>query len=227
MVPVTATLPSNNEEWIECGTCDRSTCHRVLAQVEKSESDPCTDYWDGYQIIQCLGCRTLSFCHESRNSEDITVDPETGDERPVARRQLFPRRSAGRSMLEDREELPSEVRLVYEEAHNAFTNDLPIMTGFGIRAIIEAVCKAKGMQGNDLKVRIDALVQAGHVTKDGATILHSLRFMGNDAVHEMRAHKDGELSAAFQVAENLLQNVYIIPKLAENLPTRLETCKNQ
>ena len=51
-----------------------------------------------------------------------------------------------------------------------------------------------------------------------ATILHNLRFMGNAAAHEMKAHSIQEISTALDIVEILLQNVYVLPKLAEVLP---------
>jgi hypothetical protein len=44
--------------------------------------------------------------------------------------------------------------------------------------------------------------------------------LGNAAAHEMKAHNTKELNAAFDVVEYLLRGVYILPKQAENLPSR-------
>ena len=53
-----------------------------------------------------------------------------------------------------------------------------------------------------------------------ATALHSLRFMGNAAAHEMKAHLQKELNAAFDVVEHLLYGVYVLPKQAAQLPDK-------
>ena len=99
-------------------------------------------------------------------------------------------------------------------------NDQPVLAGIGIRAIIEAVCKDRLAKGKNLQEKIDDLAKEGIITKDGAAILHSLRFIGNEAVHEVKAHTDQELTIALGVAEHILNSVYIMPKLAEKLPTK-------
>ena len=58
------------------------------------------------------------------------------------------------------------------------------------------------------------------VTPDGAKILHSLRFMGNDAAHEVEAHPEADLMTALDVVEYLLKGVYILPRLAAKLPKK-------
>ncbi|MCY1381331.1 hypothetical protein D9M69_692250 [compost metagenome] len=92
------------------------------------------------------------------------------------------------------------------------------MAGFGVRAILEAVCKDKGVAGKNLKVKIDNLAEVGLMTQSGAEILHHLRFMGNSAAHEMRSHAAFEISAAFDVIEYLLLGVYVLPEQAALLP---------
>jgi hypothetical protein len=77
------------------------------------------------------------------------------------------------------------------------------------------------MKGRDLKERIGALQAAGFITPDGAEILNHLRQMGNAAAHEMKAHTQDEINAAFDVLEYLLQGVYVLPKLAERLPKKI------
>jgi hypothetical protein len=114
----------------------------------------------------------------------------------------------------------SKVGKIYKETHAALCSELPILAGIGIRAIIEAVCKDKKIKGRNLEEKIDALVAKGLTTPAGAKILHSLRFLGNDAAHEVKAHSTEELASALSVAEHLLQSVYILPGIAKALPKR-------
>ncbi|PYO51623.1 MAG: hypothetical protein DMD83_27285, partial [Candidatus Rokuibacteriota bacterium] len=81
----------------------------------------------------------------------------------------------------------------------------------GIRAIIEAVCRDRNASGEDLFEKINDLLAQGVLTKDGSDILHRLRVLGNNAAHEIKAHSATELTLAMDVAEHLLQAVYILP----------------
>jgi hypothetical protein len=114
--------------------------------------------------------------------------------------------------------LPAGVHRIYNETHRALCEGLPVLTGIGIRAIVEAVCNEKGAAGKNLEQQIDSLKTMSLITPDGASILHSLRFMGNKAAHEVKPHTPEELATAFDVAEYLLKGVYVLPELGNKLP---------
>ena len=114
--------------------------------------------------------------------------------------------------------LPHNVYRIYQEAHGALCAELGILAGLGLRALVEAVCVDRQVTNGNLQSKIDQLATAGHITQAGARILHSLRFMGNAAAHEVKAHTPQQLNAAFDVVEHLLQGVYVLPSQAANLP---------
>ena len=219
---VTVKPAKDRQTWISCGSCGKVTCHEVLTSVSTSDSNPGGDIsvWEDFLTVQCGGCKTVSFCVESSCSEGYYYNPETDREELSVSTRLYPSRTAGRSELEHAHLLPHNVFLIYEETRASLSNDLPVLAGIGIRAIVETVCKDRTAQGKNLKDRIDNLVILRIITPDGAKILHSLRFMGNDAAHEVKAHSQEELSTAFDVAEYLLKGTYILPKLANKLPKR-------
>jgi hypothetical protein len=84
--------------------------------------------------------------------------------------------------------------------------------------LVEVVCKERKAPGKDLQKRIDGLVENGDLTAAGAAILHSIRTMGNEAAHEVKAHASEDLSTAFDVVEHLLMGIYILPAKASKLP---------
>ena len=81
-----------------------------------------------------------------------------------------------------------------------------------MRALIETICKEKGTAGKYLNNKIDDLVKKGFLTPVGAKTLHKIRTLGNDAAHEVKPHSEKQLSLAMDVAEHLLDEVYILPK---------------
>lgn len=60
-------------------------------------------------------------------------------------------------------------------------------------------------------MKIDYLVKQGVLTTEGATILHKIRTLGNNAAHEVKPHDYVELGLALDVIDHLLQGVYILP----------------
>lgn len=211
--------PKGGEVWIACaGTCRKETCHTVLTDVEESDAtfDGDIQWWNSYKTVQCLGCKTVSYCHEHSNTEDFDHD-EDGQMVAAVTRKLYPSRIAGRGEMDGSRELPHGLYRVYRETHSAISNNLAVLAGVGIRAIVEAVCNEKAAPGKNLQERIDSLVTLGLTTPDGAKILHSIRTMGNKAAHEAKANNAAELGVALDVIEHLLQGVYILPRRAATL----------
>ncbi len=213
----------DTELWVPCPTCSVATAHK---QVLAAESKGLVDGWYGwlekYQIIQCQGCKTLSFRHESSNSEDLVIaggeedDPEF---EPNVVELLYPPREKRRSLLDDFTALPANIIALYLEAHLALVHKMQVLTGLGIRALVESVCKDKGARGN-LSAMIDELVGKGVLKAGEAAILHKLRFMGNQAAHEFEPHSDIVLNRAFDIVEHMLTTVYLLSLRARALPNR-------
>jgi hypothetical protein len=210
--------PKDAEIWAACGSCGKETAHKILAKIARFDESPCGDIqvWNDYHIIQCQGCKIVSFCEESSCSEDVGFDEEGKPEFIVTQR-LYPGRVVGRPLLEEFYNLPHGVAQIYKQTHEALCGKLSILAGVGLRIIVEAVCSERKASGRDLKERINNLVKQGVVTNDGADILHSIRLLGNKAAHETQANTQDELYAAFEVVEHLLKAVYIIPRKAQKL----------
>ena len=213
------TLNNRNGETIVivCGECSRSTVHEILTDIASDDESYGGDIqvWQSYLIVQCRGCLTLSFCKESTCSEDW--DPQN-DNQLIVRRDLFPGRIAGRPPLGDVYLLPWELQKIYVEARSAIMQGLPILSGIGIRAIVETVCNERGATGANLFQKINSLVTLSLITQQEAAVLHDLRFMGNEAAHKVKAHKSDELNLAFDVVEHLLNTVYLLAEQTKRLP---------
>jgi len=94
---------------------------------------------------------------------------------------------------------------------------LSILSGIGIRAIVEAVCKEKKTTGKNLQERIDDLVKKQLLTPASAEILHNLRVLGNKASHEVKPHNAEQLAVAMDVIDHLLMDAYILPLKVEKV----------
>jgi hypothetical protein len=217
----TTTTPDAQFVGASCGACNRETRHKVLADTSThwAYDDDQVDVWVRHQIIQCQGCLTVSFRESSKCSEEFEYDERTGGMYLPETVKLFPSRISGRAVMREAHLLPHNVYRIYQEAHAALCAELGILAGLGLRSLVEAVCVDRQVTKGNLQEKIDALATAGHITAAGAKILHSLRFMGNAAAHEVKAHTPQQLNAAFDVVEHLLQGVYVLPTQAADLPS--------
>lgn len=198
---------------LPCLRCDTETYHKVLKSIDEVEQGDWGAYGESHQIVACLGCRTVSFRKEWGTDAIVGVDDD-GKPEYESNEELYPSRVAGRKRIDHAYELPSGMRQVYEETHKAVCGKQPILAGIGIRAIVETVCKDKEAKGNSLQAKIDGLVELGVLTKEGAEILHQTRLYGNDSAHEANPISERNLGLLMDIAENLLVNVYVLPKRA-------------
>jgi hypothetical protein len=211
----------DTERRLPCSKCDGETIHRVLVSTNTSETNRYTEetYIGDYEIVQCQGCKTISFrkCLWIPGNVDIN---DLGEYEGIEDEELYPGRIVGRRKLANSQDLPLKIIIIYGETYMALCNKLPVLTGIGIRTLVEAVCSDKNITGTNLKSKIDSLVSVGLLTKDGAEILHSLRIMGNYAAHEVKPHTEEELNIALDIVEHLLEGVYLLPNKATKLPKR-------
>lgn len=195
---------------IDCVGCSRQTKHDVLhrkhVRWDDKESGICGG--DEYLTLECRGCGDISLAIDTWNSEDTDEDWQ-----PISTRTLYPSRPV-RKPIAAYLYLPSKVLNVYQETLKAIGSKAPILAAIGIRAVVEAVCKDKNCPERNLEKNIDFLVKKGHLAPDQADFLHLQRFMGNTAAHEIEPPEASELTAALDIAENLLTTLYVLPELA-------------
>lgn len=199
---------------IECRKCCRETNHKVIASYVEDGADERDNlnhyYWtDISQIIQCVGCELVSFRTISTNSEDYEYDGEGRYQCETVK--FYPGRSTGLKGV-DRNFVPYRVAQLYQEAKTAVENDLSIIGGIGVRAILDAVCKEVKASGDNLYQQIDDLHKKSLVTKEGAAALHKIRLLGNKAAHEGEAHSREQLLLALEIVEYILTGTYVMPE---------------
>lgn len=202
-----------------CRVCQHTTNHEIYA--EKSQSSSPDDYPESvsYQIVECLGCTTISFRqvtfdygsaypknHDYEDDDNEWIVPEDVS--------VFPKFIKNHKSLEWWA-LPDIVRKIYQELLEAFRSNEKILAGLGLRATIEAVCNDLNIDGKSLEARINKLATNGYISKKDAERLHGIRFMGNDAAHEIKMPQEESLSVALKIVEHLLSSVYILEKEIE------------
>lgn len=201
-----------------CRRCGQPTKHRIVAALETtSTASDGVDHGTDYQIIRCCGCDCVSF-REVFWHEDWE-HPETGE--PVYNVTLYPEQPKQPKVPESVDPyvitLPEAVRRMYSEVVLALNHDAPTLAAVGMRSLAEAICKDQGCSKRNLQDKIEELVEKGALAKRQASFLHIHRFMGNDAAHEMTAPPLDELVAGLNVLESLIQTLYQLPELVEEL----------
>jgi Domain of unknown function (DUF4145) len=206
-----------------CLRCNFDTNHIPLHKETVNSDNEDFEYQIKYFIVKCCGCNRISFREEFINIEEQYPD-EDDMWHPIITIDTYPNERKVKQSLRDTFVLPKKLKVVYEEAINAFNSNCFLLTGVGFRAIIEAICLDKNIIGKDLSKKIDNLVKQKLITEKEAQRLHSIRFLGNDSVHEMNVPDKQTLYMVLNIVEHLLNNLYIIDYQAKDY---LETIINQ
>lgn len=195
-----------------CRDCFKKTNHKILSDDTEShrEEYQCDI---SYQVLKCLGCNTRSFRRVFYDLE--AAYPTFADSWEVPEDiTLYPKAVEGHKEIDSLWELPEIVKVIYSEVLMALREDAKVLAGLGLRAAVEAVCNDLRIQGRSLEVRINRLASSGYISRNDAERLHGIRFMGNDAAHDIKKPKDETLSVALQIVEHLMVSVYVLDKKA-------------
>lgn len=200
-----------------CASCDRDTWHSIICSHVESEYEYRAD--TAYQIVQCCGCHTVSFRKVISDYE--AAYPISEDEWEVPRDiTCYPSILKGHREIQDIWDIPDTVREVYTQSIQAIKDSSNILAGIGLRATIEAICNDRNIAGKTLEKRIDALAKGGLISQKDSERLHAIRFLGNDAAHEIKKADPKNLLIALRIIEHLLVNIYILDGEADG---KLET----
>jgi hypothetical protein len=218
LVPETVELNQMQDriESVSCQNCKNKTDHKVLVSADVTQELD-MEYWGtSYQVIQCLGCKRISF---RVNRQDTALCQPSYEK-------IYPSPEK-RSSIKDIDLLPKNVKIIYKETIKAINGYQAILSGIAIRTTLEAIIQEQNVPGDDLSQKINSLTRQGKVTQKYANILHDLRRIGNEAAHSIKPYSPEEIEIAMDVVEHLLQQFYILPHhTKENLSSPLKNKQN-
>ncbi|MFN0256627.1 DUF4145 domain-containing protein [Pedobacter ureilyticus] len=194
-----------------CGHCNTNTNHIVVKSEKKgSTPDANFDWSEEYAIIKCMGCDSLQFRTTYSDETMISWNHEEQEEFYYDIVKYFPKNIVGYKALENSYNIPDKIRVVYNESVEALKNDCYLLCAVGLRAVIEAICIDQGITGRNLEIKINNLVRSKLITEKDSGRLHSIRFLGNDSVHDMEVPKESKIRIALNIIEHLINNLYLI-----------------
>lgn len=216
---------SNKIIWNYCSSCCQDTKHTVLFQKEVTEKDSENEFELSkltFQIVECNGCESVSFRREFLDYLQLEIEEEYATENPEIK--LYPSPLQNHKLLSYTYSLPKKIRLVYEQTILALKGESKLLAAIGFRAVIEAICIEEKIKGQNLEQKINNLVKSRLITDKEGERLHSIRFLGNDSVHEIEMPNDDKLFLVLNIIEQLLRNLYIIDAQARyKLDTIIKT----
>jgi hypothetical protein len=168
-----------------------------------------TEFKSDHQIIKCSGCDTISFRNDNWFSGcQDTVEDGTWEE-------LYP--SPTERTVKKFEQMPEVLTKIYGEVVSSYNSKNVILCATGIRAILEGVCNENSIGDNNLAQKIDALCTNGNVLQKHKEVLHKLRLLGNEAVHQLGEPTQKEIEVALDIMEHIIEDIYDILAKADKI----------
>lgn len=196
-----------------CSSCQQDTKHEVRC-VHEIKGDEDYNFLAEYMVVECRGCGKVSFRYHYRDYEQAF--PISDDEWDVPEEvETYPKVLVSHRELDGIHRVPDLVSLVYEETLTAIREGAGILAGLGLRGTIEAICNEQKITGRNLEVRISKLATQGLISQKDSERLHAIRFLGNDAAHEIIKPNKKQITAALKIIDHLIVSVYILGAEAE------------
>lgn len=205
-----------------CRSCAKTTRHEITHELLIESKEDFFNEEDRWQIIRCLGCYTVAFRHRNDDLDDIEVMNDGTVQHSITE-MTYPRVIANHRGLQSTFYLPLLIRKIYGQTLRALGEQAHVLASIGLRACIEAVCNELKLSAASLEKRIDQLFKAGYVSNGDKKRLHAIRFLGNDAAHEIKEPNQADIRIALEIVEHLLSSVFILEQRASRLDTVAET----
>lgn len=193
-----------------CANCNGLRKHDLLHEIKKSgdEGHGAYNWTEKHLIIECSGCENVSFLKIFGDDTMIRYSDD-GDPYYYEEEQIYPHHLLHGQMLQNLHYLPATLKNIYKETIDALKVNALILTAGGFRAIIEATCNHLKIKRGNLEERIDSLHHKGYLSFAESKRLHSIRFLGNDALHEIETPKVEHLYLLLEIVNHLLASLYI------------------
>lgn len=190
-----------------CNECQHETWHNVLFVERTNGSCEEISWSKDFIVLKCAGCDNVCFKTEASDSESYDVD-EFGNWIPDIYEEHFPASNEGLGNIENIYEIPVSIKLIYSETIKAITDGCYTLAGIGLRATIEAICNHETITGSNLDTKIKRLASNGLISKDDEKKLHAIRFIGNDAAHDVKAPLKNQVIIALKIIQHLISSKY-------------------
>jgi hypothetical protein len=198
-----------NKERILCNTCKVATWHFLLFQTsfirptDYSDPEETTFYGEKWEVFQCMGCEEVTI----RETDEYATDVQFYN--------FLPDRTVEHHKPKRYQSLPENLQRLYGEVINAINKNSLLLCAAGLRALLEGLCENQGIReglneqgktSRSLEGKINGLTSI--IPPGIVRNLHGLRFLGNQALHELEVPSKDDLELALTVIEDIFNVVY-------------------
>jgi len=197
-------------QWIYCNHCRTKTRHVCVGSKDYHSEEDGPGEWGTYRLWTCAGCDTCTM--GDNYSADYMRDQEDEEYYESV---FHPKRAHSVRSEKHFIQLPHKLKSLYKEIITSHNESLNLLCAAGLRALIEGACADKGIAGRNLEEKIEGMKKL--LPENIVKNLHSFRFIGNRAVHELEPPSNLEVTLALNVIEDILNFLYELDYKAKML----------
>lgn len=211
-----------------CNKCGGDCNHEIL-HIEKSDwNDEEHGIWgnDSYEMLKCRGCESIKLRHTSYFSEDSGEPRVTYFPPPVFRHEP-------RWFLDFWLELKGSEEVVHSllsEVYVALQNNQTALAAMGIRAVLEHIMTAKCGDNGTFAKNLEQFESAGLISRVQRQNIETILEVGHAAIHRAFRPLSDDLITLVDIAESVVENVYIhgpkVERLKKRIPKRQQKKPN-
>jgi hypothetical protein len=200
-----------------CRQCGGERQHSVVAEKTRSwsEDDAPVDGSDTWSIVECGGCRTVTFVHTHWFSEDCDLSEDGWI--PIVHRDLYPP-PPPRKMPEWGVNallcLPSDdswIVKLHKDIYAAIGTEAYALAAMGTRAIVNFIVTSKAGDKGNFKGKLNRMREQNLITETQVDVIFSAFDAGSAAAHRGHSPTREDVDTQLDIAESLLQQIYIDP----------------
>ena len=210
-----------------CNKCVGEKNHEVLYKEETNwhqdlEEGVRIDGGDIYEMVRCCGCDEISLRHRSWFSEDLD---DNGN--PITNTYYYPSaiyRQKPRWINDLYRVLGIRnnfVRALIHEIYIALQNDSLRLAAMGTRALLEHIMIDKVSDHGNFKKNLNAFHDKGFISDIQKKYLEQILEAGHATIHRSFDPSKEDLLTLMDVAESLIESIYINPRKADKLTAKI------
>jgi hypothetical protein len=217
----------------ECPTCRAVRNSFIRGKHHTSWKDPNhpIDGSDTYYILECCGCETKFFRHDTYFSEDdhFGYDPQTGDTVviPTVRITYWPplERRGRPDWLYIAEHRDAVLGSLIQQLYTALDSGLTVLAAIGVRTAFDRATLVLGIDPKEsFAKKLETLLHGGWIGETEKDILAALIDAGNAAAHRGWSPEAHQLNTMMDVLEAFLHRNFVLrdgaSALQANTPKR-------
>lgn len=203
-----------------CNKCQRETNQEIICTETTSWEDEIDEgvilYGkDVYEMLKCCGCDSIILRHQEYFCDEPS---STFHHYPPAISRPEPK------WLHELNNIGDEGRIIYEllkEIYSSLHNNSRRLATMGIRALIEHVMINKTGDKGSFSQNLEAFAAYGLISLSQEDILNTVLEAGHATMHRAYSPSPEDLHTCMDIAESIIASVYVHPKRAKLLKTKI------